>query len=176
MIELLLHAVGEALHLDLGPFGSDHDGMGGPQGLGDAELLADFFLGEGKADTPSLATKLLGKVQGVGSMGLVCDHEIDLDGRISLKSRFLLGLGRRAFVEKLQQDGVANTESHSRKIRRSITQISKQSVVTSPTRDGTQACFESESLKNNSRVVSESAHHSEVRADIIAQTAGFQIG
>jgi len=60
MVEFLLHAVGEALHLDLGPFGTDHDGMGSTQGLGRAELLANFFLREGKADAPSLAAKLLG--------------------------------------------------------------------------------------------------------------------
>jgi len=106
-------------------------------------------------------------------MGLIGDHEIDLDGRIGLKSSFFPELGLRAFVEKFQQNGITDPEPDGREIRRSITQISKEAVIATAPGNGSQAGLKRESLKDDSRIVGESTHHPEIRADIIAQTPGF---
>ena len=113
--------------------------MGSTKRLGRAKLLANFFLGQRKTYTPTLATELLGQSQSVGSVGLIGDHEIDLHRRIGFESRFLLRLGCRAFVEKLQQDGIPDTKPYGRQIGRSVAQIRKQAVVAAPAGDSPQA-------------------------------------
>ena len=168
MVEFLLHAVGKTLHLDLGPFGSDHDGMSGAGGLCRSKLLSDLLLSQRETDTPPFGTELLCKGKGIRTTLLVGDHEVDLDGGISLESCILLSFGHRALRDKFQQDGVADTESDGRQVSGSITQICKESVVTTAAGNGSQPCMQREGLEDYTGIVGQTSHHSQIRADIVA--------
>ena len=77
-----LVAVGEALHFQHRPLCSNDDCVGGSQGLGMAELLADLLRSQGVTDTPTVPPQILGKGQGLGTPRLVGEDKVHLYGRV----------------------------------------------------------------------------------------------
>ena len=169
-------AVGEALHFESRPLGTDDDGVGGADGLCGAELLADFFVSKREADAPTCLAQLLGEGESLGAVGLIRNHEIELHRRVSLERGLLLRLGCRSFVEEFQQDGIPHPEADGRQVGGAVAQVGKKAVIATTTRNGAEIPLESKGLKDHPRVVCETAHHPEIGTDIVAEPACRQVG